>query len=253
MVESFGLVLDRDWRYARSGRVLRIEMEAARLEAHVQGSRYEPYRVRVRMKMFTLSQWERAIEALASQALFAAKLLAGEMPRNIEDAFQAIGLSLFPSSEHDITTSCSCFGSGKHCRHIAAVLVAMSEQFEQDPFQLFLLRGFNREQVLGALRARRAAEALGRSVTRRRSSPLSASVDRFWETGEGMDSIAISVGPPTVSAGLLKRLAPAFWKSHPEIRGALERLYAKVTERSMALAYGGKGSESARPRDRGKS
>ena len=69
-----------------------------------------------------------------------------------------------------------------------------------------------------------------------------------------MDSIAISVGPPRVSAGLLKRLGvPAFWKPHPEIRGALERLYAKVTERSMALAYGGKGNGTVEPRGRRRS
>ena len=81
--------------------------------------------------------------------------------------------------------------------------------------------------------------------------PLSGEIDRFWVAGEDLDDLTVSVGPPKVSASLLKRLGmPAFWKPHPEIRGALERLYAKVTERSMALAYGGQGSESSRNKKR---
>ncbi len=64
----------------------------------------------------------------------------------------------------------------------------------------------------------------------------------YWKLGESFDTVSISVGPPAVSASLLKRLGvPSFWKPHPEIRGALERLYAKVTERAMALAYSGRG------------
>ena len=58
------------------------------------------------------------------------------------------------------------------------------------------------------------------------------------------------MGPPAVSASLLKRLGvPPFWKPHPEIRGSLERLYSKVTERAMALAYGGRGIEDADPEE----
>jgi uncharacterized Zn finger protein len=116
---------------------------------------------------------------------------------------------------------------------------------------LFHLRGRSREQILRALRARRAAEATGQSVAGSKAGPVSAAVDRFWIAGDELDSITISVGPPRVSAALLKRLGvPAFWKPHPEIRGAFERLYAKVTERSMALAYGGQGSKSSRNKPR---
>jgi hypothetical protein len=89
-------------------------------------------------------------------------------------------------------------------------------------------------------------------VSRSKAGPLSAELDRFWVAGDDLDGLPVSVGPPKVSASLLKRLGvPAFWKPHPEIRGALERLYAKVTERSMALAYGGQGSETLRNKNKG--
>jgi uncharacterized Zn finger protein len=247
VLEKLGLAtrLERGRRYARAGRVLRLEIEAGLVEALVQGTRYEPYRVRFRLKKFTDRQWDKAFEALASQAKFSAKMLAGEMPDDIEDAFEIAGLPLFPSSVGEITTNCTCSDAANPCKHTAAVHFALADQFDQDPFLLFHLRGRSREQILRALRTRRAAEATGQSVGSSKAGPVSAAVDRFWVAGEDLDSITISVGPPRVSAALLKRLGvPAFWKPHPEIRGAFERLYAKVTERSMALAYGGQGSKS---------
>ncbi len=248
-LESLGLAsrLERGRRYARSGRVLRLDLEPGRVEALVQGSRYEPYRVRLRMKKLAERQWQKATEALASQALFAAKLLAGEMPENIEEAFVSVGLNLFPSSQRDLQTKCSCPDAANLCKHIAAVHFLLADQFDQDPFLLLKLRGRSRDLLLKELRARRAAEATGNSPVPEKAGPLNEVMDHFWEAGDELESVSVSVGPPAVSASLLKRLGvPSFWKPHPEIRGALERLYAKVTERAMALAYGGQGIESKR-------
>jgi uncharacterized Zn finger protein len=199
------------------------------------------------MKKLGERQWQKATEALASQALFAAKLLAGEMPENIEEAFASVGLNLFPSSQKDLQTNCSCPDAANPCKHIAAVHFLLADQFDQDPFLLLKLRGRSRDLLLKELRARRAADATGSSPVPEKAGPLKEVMDHFWEAGDELESVSVSVGPPAVSASLLKRLGvPSFWKPHPEIRGALERLYAKVTERAMALAYGGQGIDSKR-------
>ena len=242
VLELLGLAsrLERGRRYARAGRVLRLEVSPGRVEADVQGSRYEAYRVTFRLKKLPRAQWEKAIETLASQALFAAKLLGGEMPHNIEDAFQSVGLSLFPAHRRDLGTRCSCPDAANPCKHIAAVHYVLAEQLDEDPFLLFRLRGRDRETILEALRARRAAQAAGGTVVPERTPSLDDSIARFWKAGEAIKDFPVSVGPPAVSLSLLKRLGvPPFWEPHPEIRGALGRLYAKVTERAMALAYGG--------------
>jgi uncharacterized Zn finger protein len=241
VLELLGLAnrLERGRRYARAGRVLRLEVRPGRVEADVQGSRYEAYRVTFRLKKLPRAQWEKAIETLASQAWFAAKLLGGEMPHNIEDAFQSVGLSLFPTHRRDLETDCSCPDQANPCKHIAAVHYVLAEQLEEDPFLLFRLRGRDREAILEALRARRA-QAAGGSVVSSKTPPLEQTIERFWKAGEAIQDFPVSVGPPAVSLSLLKRLGvPPFWQPHPEIRGALGRLYAKVTERAMALAYGG--------------
>ena len=93
-------------------------------------------------------------------------------------------------------------------------------------------------EYLRELGQQRAAEASGRPLDRSSTRSLEESIANYWKLGESFTTVSITVGPPPVSASLLKRLGvPSFWKPHPEIRGSLERLYAKVTERAMALAY----------------
>lgn len=245
VMESIGVArrIERGKRYARAERVLTVSIEPGLVTADVQGSRYEPYHVEMRLRVFTDEEWERAVEALASQALFAAKLLAGEMPENIEDVFAAIDLPLFPSSARELEMVCSCPDEVVPCKHVAALYYVLAEQLDEDPFLLFRWRGKSRELLLREIRRRRAAEASGRTARASEAHP-EESLSDFWKLGEGFDAITISVEPPAVSASLLKRLGlPDFWKPHPEIRGALERLYDKVTERAMALAYGGRGRE----------
>ncbi len=60
-------------------------------------------------------------KTLSGQALFAAKLLAGEMPQDIEEAFKDTGLSLFPKKLTDLLTDCSCPDRSSPCKHIAFV------------------------------------------------------------------------------------------------------------------------------------
>src|SRR3990170_4574455 len=56
----------------------------------------------------TDSEWEKVIDALSEQAIFTAQLLAGEMPQDIEQAFEKAKVSLFPSNRRDLQTDCSC-------------------------------------------------------------------------------------------------------------------------------------------------
>ena len=252
VMQSIGVArrIERGKRYARAERVLTVAVEPGRVAADVQGSRYEPYRVELTLRVFTDEEWERAVEALASQALFAAKLLSGEMPESIEDVFRELGLPLFPSSTRELQMECTCPDEVVPCKHVAALYYVLAERLDEDPFLLFRWRGKSRELLLREIRRRRAAEASGRPAARAAEASLEESLEDFWKLGEGFDAIAISIQPPAVSASLLKRLGlPEFWKPHPEIRGALERLYDKVTERAMALAYGGRGREGAAEED----
>ncbi|MEE8296626.1 MAG: SWIM zinc finger family protein, partial [Hyphomicrobium sp.] len=150
-LESFdiGARLHRGRSYARRGQVLSINIEKGAVSAVVQGSRPRPYRVAIKVKRLSAAAWKKLGKAFAGQALYSAKLLAGEMPENIEDAFKNAGLSLFLSKRRDLHTDCSCPDWSNPCKHIAAVYYLLGEEFDRDPFLIFKLRGMAREELIG--------------------------------------------------------------------------------------------------------
>ncbi|MCK2217201.1 SWIM zinc finger family protein [Actinomadura sp. ATCC 31491] len=147
--------LSRGRAYARQGQVLSIDLEAGEVRAAVQGSRRTPYAVVVRIEAFGESRWAELEAAVAAQAVHRARLLAGEMPPEIEELFAAAGVDLFP---RDLDMDCSCPDWGFPCKHLSAVLYLLAEAFDDDPFLVLAWRGRTREQLLGSLAADRPAE-----------------------------------------------------------------------------------------------
>jgi uncharacterized Zn finger protein len=154
VLESFGMGgrLLRGKNYARAGQVLTMNLSTSLVVAQVQGSRPEPYRVRIAVKAFTDREWLRIEEALAGQALFAAKLLAGEMPADIEDLFAELGLRLFPGTLRELSMDCSCPDWEVPCKHLAAACYLLAESFDADPFEILAWRGRGRTELLDRLR-----------------------------------------------------------------------------------------------------
>jgi uncharacterized Zn finger protein len=153
ILESFELGgrLTRGRNYARRGQVLELSIEAGRIQARVQGSRPTPYAVSIRLRALPQKDWARVEAALASRAAFLAKLLAGEMPTDIEAAFADCRMSLFPTTAADLVTRCTCPDSANPCKHIAATYYLLAEAFDDDPFLILAWRGRNRDQLLARL------------------------------------------------------------------------------------------------------
>jgi uncharacterized Zn finger protein len=154
VLESFGLStrLSRGRNYARSGQVLSLEIGTGHVTAKVQGSRVKPYGVKLTVDPLTTRQWRRVEEALAARAIFRARLLAGEMPAEIEEVFADCGTPLFPHSARDLEMTCSCPDWEVPCKHLAAVCYVLAEAFDDDPFAMLAWRGKGRDDLLAALR-----------------------------------------------------------------------------------------------------
>ncbi len=157
VLESFGMGsrLQRGKRYARTGQVVSMGIGPGQVKASVQGSRSRPYRVFVESRALTVGEWDAVETAMASNAAFVAPLLAGEMPHEIEEAFNGSSGSLFPASGSDLDSACSCPDWENPCKHIAAVFFLLAEAFDEDPFLIFAWRGRNKEELLASLRIRR--------------------------------------------------------------------------------------------------
>jgi uncharacterized Zn finger protein len=182
VLESLGVGgrLQRGKRYARAGQVLSLTLSTSVVVGLVQGSRPEPYRVRIAVKAFTGEEWARIEKALAGQALYAAKLLAGEMPTDIERVFAALGLQLFPDSWRELTMDCSCPDWEIPCKHLAAACYLLAESFDEDPFQILAWRGRSRDELLDHLRALRGTVAASEEPKTDETAPLSECLETFW-------------------------------------------------------------------------
>lgn len=181
VLESFGMGgrLQRGKNYARSGQVLNLTLSTSVVVGLVQGSRPEPYRARIGIKAFSSQQWAHIERELAGQALYAAKLLAGEMPAGLEQVFADLGLELFPTTMRELTMDCSCPDWEIPCKHLAATCYLLAESFDEDPFQILAWRGRGREELLDRLRALRGTQ----QVTAEETSDADSLADHlhdFW-------------------------------------------------------------------------
>jgi len=238
--------LRRGRSYARSGQVLSIEEASHGLKARVQGSRSRPYKVTIQLQPLTDEEWERIIDQMAEQAIFAAQLLAGEMPQDIEVTFEAAGVSLFPDRADELVTDCSCPDWANPCKHVAATHYLLGEQFDEDPFMIFRLRGRTQEQVLQALRARRTGEfeleeAEAEDAPPEAIVPLEEVVTCFWQSGERLETFATAIKPPAVRLPLLKRLGTPIFLPDQNLLDLLGPAYEAITQAALAVALEGNG------------
>jgi uncharacterized Zn finger protein len=211
VLESFGMSgrLARGRNYARRGQVLGFEISCGYVTAQVQGSRPKPYRVRIQVTPLTTPQWRRVEQALAGQALFRAKLLAGEMPREIEEVFAGCGTPLFPRSARDLEMSCSCPDWEVPCKHLAAVCYVLAEAFDVDPFGILAWRGRDREDLLGALRLTAAPPEAARPLIDVTDRPLAQCLADFWSPGMSQARLrALPPAPATAPDLLLRTFEP---------------------------------------------
>lgn len=243
--------LSRGRSYARRGQVVALEIAAGQVAARVQGSRPTPYKVSIAITPLAAADWEKVAAVMAGQAVFAAKLLAGEMPQDIEAAFAASQVSLFPDKQGDLTTTCSCPDWANPCKHVAAVYLLLGEQFDADPFLIFRLRGIGKDDLLEKVRRQRSAlapadapaeagqPAAEAAPTPEPPAPLEHDLERFWAPLDTLDDVRIETKRPPVHAVAVRRLgAPGFWQSNSDFVATFSTIYRDVAAASLRQALG---------------
>lgn len=242
---ALGSRLARGRSYARAGQVLGLAVLPGVVTASVQGSRARPYTATIALAPVPEAAWARVEATLAGQAVLSARLLAGDVPTDLVDAFTAAGAALFPASAADVELRCDCPDPQVPCKHLAAACYLLAESFDDDPFALLHWRGRDRATLLGRLRELRDAAAdpaAGRPTGAGRPpaadpldlAPLVADVpspdladvlDRYWDA-----PVALPAHRPglAVEADLLLRQLPP---PPPELGG-------EELARLLRVAYG---------------
>lgn len=236
VLEGFqlGARLTRGRSYARAGQVKSIAVADGKVTAQVQGSRPSPYRVAIAVRQLDGREWSKVVARLNEQAAFAAKLLAGEMPQEIETVFGEAGVSLFPARLDDLQTECSCPDWSNPCKHIAAVYYLLGEEFDRDPFLIFRLRGMDRPKLMKAL----GATARPAAPPPAAGEPLPPDPAAFWG-GPVPDDVVGAISEPPVAAGALRRLGKfPFWRGDRPLVEMLEPVYRSAREAGVRAVVG---------------
>lgn len=240
---GWGSRLDRGRTYARRGQTLSLDVQPGKVEAKVQGSRLQPYDVQIMLPAFKPQTWEKVFDALAQKSIFAAKLLAGEMPHDIEEAFYAAGTWLFPKTELEIGQQCTCPDAVRPCKHVAAVHFMVAEKFDEDPFLMFTLRGKTKDEVVAALRARRVGSAevpttngTGVAVSKLEVAPepVQLNPERFFELRAEVAADTVALDPPSPAVAML---GPLKLDGKEDVVPEIEKILARLRLGALALAF----------------
>jgi uncharacterized Zn finger protein len=237
VLESFdiGARLQRGRSYARKGQVLSIDVAKGMVEARVQGSLPSPYQVTIKVRPLMPAEWKSLATALSRQAIFAAKLLGGEMPQDIEQAFTEARLSLFPEKLKEISTACSCPDWSNPCKHVAAVYYLLGEAFDRDPFLIFRMRGMDRDEFLAMLGESRSIE----TEVIAEAEPLPAKPEEFWGAKPLPADMSGALSGSSAVALLPRRLgALQFWRGETPMIQALSPMYEEAARRAERLLVG---------------
>jgi uncharacterized Zn finger protein len=253
VLESFGLGarLARGRSYARSGQVVKLEIAPGTVNAVVQGTRPEPYKVRISVKRIEPAHRAALGKALVADLAVAARLVGGQLPPEVERCFEQAGAPLFPHRYKDLVTWCSCPDSSNPCKHIAAVFYLMAEEFDRDPFALLALRGLGRDEFMAMLSAApqtisaglRAPSSEEEAETRDEapasSQPLSADPQSFWRAARSFDLTYGDVAAAEESAPMARRLgAFPFWRGDTDFLEEVGRLSRAAAARAIEVLAG---------------
>ena len=216
VLESFGLGgrMQRGRTYARKGQIISLETNPGLLVAQVQGSRPTPYVVTIRTAEPTLAQWLQIDAVIRSRVKFVASLLDGEVPPELEDAFSAAGVALFPTTWREVNATCNCPDYENPCKHIAAALYLFADRLDADPWLLLEWRGRTRQQVLADLRGVGAGTGSGDAESG--AAAAAAAIAPWWPLVPGTLHPLASMGvlsvlaadPPEDPTHVLARLDP---------------------------------------------
>ncbi|WP_435124721.1 SWIM zinc finger family protein [Micromonospora tulbaghiae] len=280
VLESFALGsrLTRGRAYARRGQVLRLDVSPGTVTAEVQGSRPRPYPVRIGLAAYPEETWRRIEAELAGQAFFSARLLAGDLPAELEELFTEAGAPLFPAAIDELDQNCGCPDFAVPCKHLAATFYLLAEAFDADPFHLLHWRGRSRAELLDRLRTLRGAHPGGpdagpesavdaapepgatngvpvagaaRALAGLPAVEPDAELDRFW-----LAPVALPDRPPTLATGselLLRQLGPpGAAVGGPGLAERLRRAYREFSRGEAAPPREFGRGEAASPREFGR-
>ena len=137
--------LPRGRSYVRNGGVCHLELSKGLVKAKVAGSHL--YDVEIQIEPLDKARWQAICAKCAGRVGSLVELLQGKLSKEVMQIICAPETGMFPSP-NEIKFSCSCPDWAYMCKHVAAVLYGIGRRFDDEPDQIFLLRGVDSADLL---------------------------------------------------------------------------------------------------------
>lgn len=144
---DFSNRLPRGRSYVRNGSVVDLRIEKGAIKARVAGSRV--YQVNISISTLPEQRWTYIKEQCAGGIGSALELLQGKISDHVMQTVCDRDNGLFPHPV-DIRLDCNCPDWASLCKHLAAVLYGVGARLDESPELLFLLRGVDHAEMIGA-------------------------------------------------------------------------------------------------------
>jgi len=149
--------IGRGRSYVRHLAVVDLQIAPGKVSALVQGTMGAPYKVVISIAGMKQKNWQTIKKECQSRLSSLPDLLAGKIPKALQDIFMVQGKGLFPTPA-EITFDCSCPDWATMCKHVAATLYGVGARLDEDPALFFTLRQANIDDLVSqAVQSKTAA------------------------------------------------------------------------------------------------
>jgi uncharacterized Zn finger protein len=148
---------------ARSGRLGAVMVLAGMSSVVVDRGSPTSVMAQLRVQQLDDRAWRAFAEELGREAGFAAALESGELPVELVEHADQVGVELLPAPT-DLETACECDAWAQPCTHALALVYQLAWHLDGDPWALLLLRGRTREELLDEAPSERFDDVAGRAA-----------------------------------------------------------------------------------------
>ena len=139
--------LPRGRTYVRNGSVIDLQIAPGKITAQVMGSSL--YRGTIVIAPLAAKRWKAIKAECAGKIDSLVGLLQGRLSDAVMRVITDRDKGLFPAPS-EIKLECSCPDWADMCKHIAAVLYGVGARLDAQPELLFVLRGVDHIELIGA-------------------------------------------------------------------------------------------------------
>ena len=231
--------MERGLEAARVGRVRRIEIEAGCISGQVRSETGDSRRVCLESTLINEITWDRLVEAMSAEAIYAACLMERQWPPEMDTLCARFGVPLVPAESDPLDITWDGTGHPEHWRGAAIGWLA-AERLAKDPLLILEIRGQSVEMLSDRLRQQRTLMTRGGAAAHPdpplssemlAGVPLTECTERFWRVGSGFSEARRPAELDHVAHALLRRLGPSTMSDGKfPLSGLLATIYDTVAD-----------------------